>query len=47
VPDAHTSNRRTVRGVELTTGDEIRVEGKADGEEYAGIDYLELVTVTE
>jgi alpha-glucuronidase len=42
LPDSHTSNRRTVRGVELEPGDEIRIEGEADGNEFAGVDYIEL-----
>ena len=32
LPDAHSSIRRTVRGVALRPGDEIRIEGTADGE---------------
>ena len=43
LPDAHSSIRRTVREVSLRPGDEIRVEGTADGKEYAGIDYIEIV----
>jgi alpha-glucuronidase len=43
VPDAHTSIRRTVRGIELARDDEIRIEGEADGKEFAGIDYIEFV----
>jgi alpha-glucuronidase len=42
-PDAHSSIRRTVDGVTLKTGAEIRLEGAADGREYAAIDYIELV----
>jgi alpha-glucuronidase len=41
VPDAHTSSRRIVRRVELKPGDEIRLEGTADGEEFAAVDYVE------
>jgi alpha-glucuronidase len=43
LPDAHSSTRRWVRDVMLQPGDEIRVEGRADGGERAGIDYLEIV----
>jgi alpha-glucuronidase len=43
LPDAHASIRRTVSGVVLRPGDEIRIEGTADGGERAGIDYVELV----
>jgi alpha-glucuronidase len=42
LPDAHSSIRRTVRGVDLREGDEIRIEGVADGGERAAIDYLEI-----
>jgi alpha-glucuronidase len=44
LPDAHSSSRRTVSNVMLGPGDEIRVEGRADAGERAGIDYIELVT---
>jgi alpha-glucuronidase len=43
LPDAHSSARRTVRNVMLQPGDEIRVEGKADDGERAGLDYVEIV----
>jgi alpha-glucuronidase len=43
LPDAHTSNRRTVRNIELAVGDEIRIEGAASGGEFAGLDYIEWV----
>jgi alpha-glucuronidase len=46
LPDAHSSIRRTVRGVKLRPGDEIRLEGTADGGERAAVDYFEIVTVT-
>jgi alpha-glucuronidase len=42
-PDAHSSSRRTIRGVPLRPGDAIRIEGTADADERAGIDYLEIV----
>jgi alpha-glucuronidase len=41
-PDGHTSTRRTVMGVALRPGDEIRVEAQADGVENAAIDYIEI-----
>ena len=43
LPDAHTSSCRWIRGVPLKSGDEIRLEGTADGGERAAIDYFELV----
>jgi alpha-glucuronidase len=46
LPDAHTSSRRTIRGLPLRPGDMLRIEGAADGGERAGIDYLEVVPVT-
>jgi alpha-glucuronidase len=45
--DSHTSIRRTVRDVELSSGDEIIIEGKANGSEFAAIDYVELVAGEE
>lgn len=44
-PDAngHSSTRRTVRGVTLATGDEIRVEATAIGTEAAALDYVEIL----
>jgi len=41
--DGSSSTRRTIRGVALRPGDEIRVEGIPDGGEQAGLDYIELV----
>jgi alpha-glucuronidase len=43
LPDSHSSIRRTIRGVKLQAGDEIRIEGQADDAERAAIDYIELV----
>jgi alpha-glucuronidase len=41
--DGSSSTRRTIPNVTLRTGDEIRVEGIPDGNEKAGLDYIELV----
>jgi alpha-glucuronidase len=41
-PDGHTSTRRTVTGVALRPGDEIRVEATTDAGDRADIDYLEI-----
>jgi alpha-glucuronidase len=46
-PDAHSSTRRTIRGVDLRPGDEIRVVGLADREERGALDYLEIVTAAD
>jgi alpha-glucuronidase len=40
--DGNSSTRRTVRGVALRPGDEIRIEGIPDREEFAPLDYLEI-----
>jgi len=40
--DAHSSTRRTVTGLALRTGDEIRIEGFPDGAEGAPLDYVEV-----
>ena len=44
--DGSSSSRRTLRGVALRKGDEIRIEGMPDGSETAALDYIELVPVT-
>jgi hypothetical protein len=36
------STRRRIHGVILRKGDEVRIEGVPDGEEKAGIDYIEI-----
>jgi alpha-glucuronidase len=41
--DAGASTRRTIEGVALRPGDEIRIEGKPDGMETAALDYLEIL----
>jgi alpha-glucuronidase len=43
VPNGHTSTRRVVRGVSLTSGDSIRIEAKPDRDEGAVVDYIEVV----
>jgi alpha-glucuronidase len=42
-PNGHTSTRRTLRGVRLTPGDEIRVEATGAREEAIAVDYVEIV----
>ncbi|HMP04805.1 MAG TPA: alpha-glucuronidase family glycosyl hydrolase [Lacipirellulaceae bacterium] len=44
-PDAHTSSRRTIRGLPLRAGDAIRIVGVADGGERAALDYVEILPV--
>ena len=44
-PNGHTSTRRTVRGVRLAPGDEIRVEVSPAGSDGGALDYIELVPV--
>jgi alpha-glucuronidase len=41
--DSTTSTRRTISGIALRPGDEIRIEGLPDGGEVAALDYLEIV----
>ena len=41
--DSTTSTRRTIAGIALRPGDEIRIEGVPDGGEVAALDYLEIV----
>jgi alpha-glucuronidase len=40
--DGSSSTRRTITGVALKPGDEIRIESTPDGNEKAGLDYIEL-----
>jgi alpha-glucuronidase len=37
------STRRRIQGVNLRNGDEVRIEGIPDGEEEAGLDYVEVL----
>ncbi|HEV3200189.1 MAG TPA: alpha-glucuronidase family glycosyl hydrolase [Bryobacteraceae bacterium] len=41
--DASSSSRRIIPGIPLRSGDEIRIEGVRDGDETAGIDYIEIL----
>ena len=41
--DSSSSTRHTIAGIALRPGDEIRIEGRPDGNEPAGLDYLEIV----
>jgi alpha-glucuronidase len=41
-PNGHTSTRRTVTGVALRPGDEIRIEAAADAKDRADVDYVEI-----
>jgi len=43
--DSSSSSRRTIRGLALRKGDEIRIEGIPDGGETAALDYIEIVNV--
>jgi alpha-glucuronidase len=40
--DSSSSSRRLIRGVALSKGDEIRIEGMPDGRETAALDYVEI-----
>ena len=41
--DSSSSTRRTIAGIALRPGDEIRIEGIPDGAETAALDYLEIL----
>jgi alpha-glucuronidase len=41
--DGSSSTRRTIAGIALRTGDEIRIEGVPDGRETAALDYIEIL----
>lgn len=44
-PNRHTSARKTITGVALRAGDEIRIEAKPDANDHADVDYVEIVPV--
>ena len=41
--DSSSSTRRTITGIALRPGDEIRIEGTPEGRELAALDYLEIL----
>jgi alpha-glucuronidase len=41
--DSTSSTRRSIPGIALRPGDEIRIEGAPDGGESAALDYLEIL----
>jgi len=41
--DSTSSTRRSIPGIALRPGDEIRIEGMPDGGELAALDYVEIV----
>lgn len=41
--DSGSSTRHIIEGVALRPGDEIRIEGKPDGQEQAALDYVEIL----
>ncbi|MDR3699807.1 MAG: alpha-glucuronidase family glycosyl hydrolase [Candidatus Sulfopaludibacter sp.] len=41
--DSTSSTRRTIPGIALRPGDEIRIEGQPNGSELAALDYLEIL----
>jgi alpha-glucuronidase len=43
-PNGHTSTRKTVTGVALRTGDEIRIEVTTGANDHADIDYIEITS---
>jgi alpha-glucuronidase len=43
--DSSSSSRRTIHGIDLRKGDEIRIEGIPDGRESAALDYVEILAV--
>jgi alpha-glucuronidase len=45
--DGTSSMRRTLNGIALRPGDEIRIEGTPDGADSAAVDYLEILPVAQ
>jgi len=46
-PNGHTSTRKTVRGITLSSGDEIRIEAQPDQKDHADIDYVEITAARD
>ncbi len=46
VPTENNFTRRTIGGIELKTGDVLAIEGFRDAEEYARVDFLQLIPST-
>lgn len=46
-PNGHTSTRKTVRGIALLPGDEIRIDAQPDGKDHADIDYVEITAARD
>lgn len=46
-PNGHTGTRKTVRGIALLPGDEIRIDAQADGKDHADIDYIEITAARD
>ena len=42
-PDGSSATRRVIGGLALRPGDQIRIEGTPDGQEYAPLDYIEII----
>jgi alpha-glucuronidase len=42
-PDGSSATRRVIHGLALRPGDEIRIEGTPDEQEYAPLDYVEII----
>ena len=42
-PNGHTSTRRVIRNVELKPGDAVTIEAAPDEDEFAVVDYVEIV----
>jgi len=42
-PDGSSATRRVIHGLALRPGDQIRIEGTPDGQEYAPLDYIEII----
>ena len=46
-PNGHTSTRKTVRGIAVLPGDEIRIDAQPDGKDHADIDYVEITAARD
>ena len=42
-PNGHTSTRRVIRNIQLKPGDVVRIEAAPDKDEFAVVDYVEIV----
>jgi hypothetical protein len=46
-PGSDSSSRRRIKSLALRSGDEIRIEGVPDSQEYAGLDFVSITPIRD